>query len=118
MASTLFSSPRRNLIATAVVLTLLLAAWVAPFRAGTRTVTAHFPHSIGIFEGSDVTIMGVPVGRVQKVTPNGRSVTVEMTYSSDYKLPADVKAVRALIETDFITGEVIRVDGGLSIPRL
>ncbi|HKY57362.1 MAG TPA: MCE family protein [Aeromicrobium sp.] len=92
MAVTLLSSTRRNVVAFAVVLTLLLAAWLAPFGAGTRTVTAHFPHSIGIFEGSDVTIMGVSVGRVQKVTPNGKSVTVEMTYSSDHKLPADVKA--------------------------
>src|SRR5690349_2905193 len=92
MAPTLLSNARRNVIALAVVLTLLLAAWLVPFRSGTRTVTAHFPHSIGIFEGSDVTIMGVSVGRVQKITPHGSSVTVEMTYSSDYKLPADVKA--------------------------
>ena len=118
MASTLFSSPRRNLIATAVVLTLLLAAWFAPFRAGTRTVTAHFPHSIGIFEGSDVTIMGVPVGRVQKVTPNGRSVTVEMTYSSDYKLPADVKA--AIITPTLVADRFVQLvpaySGGAALP--
>ncbi len=118
MASTLFSSPRRNLIATAVMLTLLIAAWVAPFGSGTRTVTAHFPHSIGIFEGSDVTIMGVPVGRVQKVTPNGRSVTVEMTYSSDYKLPADVKA--AIITPTLVADRFVQLvpaySGGAAMP--
>jgi phospholipid/cholesterol/gamma-HCH transport system substrate-binding protein len=93
MATTgLFSNTRRNVIAAAIVIALLLAAWLAPFQAGTRTVTAHFPQSIGIFEGSDVTIMGVPVGRVQKIVPEGDSVRVEMTYSSKYKLPADVKA--------------------------
>jgi virulence factor Mce-like protein len=55
-------------------------------------VTAHFPQSIGIFVGSDVTIMGVPVGRVKSITPEGNSVKVVMSYSGDYKLPADVKA--------------------------
>lgn len=118
MASTLFSSPRRNLIATAVVLTLLLAAWVAPFGSGTRTVTAHFPHSIGIFEGSDVTIMGVSVGRVQKITPKGNSVTVEMTYSSDYKLPADVKA--AIITPTLVADRFVQLvpaySGGAVLP--
>jgi virulence factor Mce-like protein len=93
MAATgLFSNTRRNGIAAAIVIALLLAAWLAPFQSGDRTVTAHFPQSIGIFEGSDVTIMGVRVGRVQKIVPEGNSVRVEMTYSSKYKLPADVKA--------------------------
>src|SRR5690349_1818599 len=92
MAIDLFSNSRRNVVAVVIVLALLLAAWLAPFGSGERTVTAHFPQSIGIFEGSDVTIMGVPVGRVKSITPEGKSVKVVMTYSSDYKLPADVKA--------------------------
>ena len=127
MALTLFSSTRRNVIAVAVVFTLLFAAWLAPFGSGTRTVTAHFPHAIGIFEGSDVTIMGVSVGRVQKITPNGDSVTVEMTYSSDYKLPADVKAAiitPTLVADRFVqlvpaysTGPVLPDNGNIPIDR-
>lgn len=87
-----FSNSRRNIVAAGIVLVLLVAAWVAPFGSSDRTVTAHFPQAIGIFQGSDVTIMGVGVGRVKKVVPEGDSVRVEMTYSGDYKLPADVKA--------------------------
>jgi virulence factor Mce-like protein len=103
----MFANTRRNAIAVAIVLALLLAAWLAPFQSDERTVTAHFPQSIGIFKGSDVTIMGVPVGRVQKITPEGNSVRVEMTYSGDYKLPADVKA--AIITPTLVADRFIQL---------
>lgn len=119
MATTgLFSNTRRNVIAGAIVVALLLAAWLAPFQAGQRTVTAHFPQSIGIFQGSDVTIMGVPVGRVTKITPDGNSVRVEMTYSSEYKLPADVKA--AIITPTLVADRFVQLvpaySGGAALP--
>lgn len=118
MISELFSNTRRNIVAAGIVLVLLLAAWVAPFESGNRTVVAHFPQSIGIFEGSDVTIMGVGVGRVETVTPDGDSVRVEMTYSSDYKLPADVKA--AIVTPTLVADRFIQLvpaySGGPVLP--
>jgi phospholipid/cholesterol/gamma-HCH transport system substrate-binding protein len=108
MATTgIFSNGRRNVVASVIVLALLGAAWLLPFQADERTVTAHFPQSIGIFEGSDVTIMGVSVGRVQKITPDGNSVKVEMTYSGDYKLPSDVKA--AIITPTLVADRFIQL---------
>lgn len=59
----------------------------------TKTVTAHFPRAVSIFEGSDVRILGVNVGRVTEVTPEGNSVRVEMEYDAQYQVPADAKAV-------------------------
>jgi len=88
--STPFS--RAKLLIAGLVLVLLLVAWLVPFAKSDRTVTAHFPQAISVFEGSDVTIMGVPVGEVTEVVPEGDSVKVVMTYSADHKLPADVKA--------------------------
>lgn len=80
-------------VAAAVV---LLAATFLVFRAAadeTRTVSAHFPRAVSIYKGSDVRILGVSVGTVTDVVPEGNSVRVEMEYDAAYDLPADAKAV-------------------------
>jgi phospholipid/cholesterol/gamma-HCH transport system substrate-binding protein len=59
----------------------------------TKTVTAHFPRAVSIYQGSDVRILGVNVGRVTAVVPEGNSVRVDMTYDAKYDVPADAKAV-------------------------
>jgi phospholipid/cholesterol/gamma-HCH transport system substrate-binding protein len=80
-----------------VVLALMLGAAVYFFAVRdateTKTVTAHFPRAVSIYEGSDVRILGVNVGRVTAVVPEGNSVRVEMTYDATYDVPADAKAV-------------------------
>ncbi len=51
---------------------LLAVAAFAMFGGGdTKTLTAHFPRTISIYEGSDVRVLGVPVGQVDSVTPVG-----------------------------------------------
>ncbi|MGN6251788.1 MAG: MCE family protein [Marmoricola sp.] len=76
--------------AVAVVVALVL---VLMPRSGTRYVTADFPKAVSLYVGSDVKILGVPVGKVESVTPQGTSVRVRLSYDEKYKLPADVKAV-------------------------
>lgn len=58
----------------------------------TRTVTAHFPRAVSVYVGTDVRILGVNVGRVTEVVPEGDSVRVEMEYDAEHKLPADAQA--------------------------
>jgi virulence factor Mce-like protein len=60
---------------------------------GTRTITAQFSSAVGIYPGTPVDILGVPVGSVQKVTPSGDHVTVELAYDSKYQVPANPIAV-------------------------
>jgi phospholipid/cholesterol/gamma-HCH transport system substrate-binding protein len=60
---------------------------------GERTLVAHFPRTVSIYEGSDVRVLGVPVGKVDRVTPNGTDVKVTMHYADDVQVPADAKAV-------------------------
>ena len=57
-----------------------------------RTVTAHFPRAVSVYEGTDVRILGVNVGRVTAVIPEGNSVRVEMEYDAEHKVPADATA--------------------------
>ena len=58
-----------------------------------KTLTAHFPRTISIYEGSEVRVLGVPVGKVDTVTPSGTDVVVTMSYDPAVKVPADAKAV-------------------------
>lgn len=81
-------------IAVLVVAALLVAATVA-FWPGTdkRFVTAYFSRTISLYEGSDVKVLGVPVGQVQTVDPLGTKVRVKMWIEEDVKIPADANAV-------------------------
>jgi phospholipid/cholesterol/gamma-HCH transport system substrate-binding protein len=60
---------------------------------GSKTLTAHFDRTIGLYKHSDVRILGVRIGEVTSITPEGRTVRVEMTYDNKYKIPAEAKAV-------------------------
>lgn len=92
MSTYLGSISRSRILIAGSILVALAIAWLLPLSAQDRTVTAHFPQAVSIYEGSNVTIMGVAVGRVTEVVPEPDSVKVVMTYSSEYKLPANVKA--------------------------
>jgi phospholipid/cholesterol/gamma-HCH transport system substrate-binding protein len=84
----------KRLIVPLAVLALVVAAGIAMFRGeDSRTLTAHFPRTISIYEGSAVKVLGVAVGNVTDVTPSGTDVVVEMQYDADVDLPQDAKAV-------------------------
>lgn len=79
----------------AIVAALLLTATFFVFTGGNqqRTLTAHFSRAVAIYKGSEVRLMGVRIGTVDAVVPEGDSVRVEMTYDARYPLPAGAKAV-------------------------
>ena len=83
-----------RVMAVAVAVILLVATFVL-LRAedDMRTVTAHFDRTVSLFEGSEVRVLGVNVGVVSAVVPEGNSVRVEMEYDPQYTVPADAEAV-------------------------
>src|SRR6476620_818384 len=74
----------------AVVAALVLAAMPDQEK---KYVTASFPRTVSLYEGSDVRILGVPVGKVESVRPSGTDVTVKMWYDAKYDVPANAQAV-------------------------
>jgi len=82
-------------IAAVVVFAVAVGGIVALATGGSssRHVTAYFSRTIGLYQGNDVRILGVAVGKIDKITPQGTRVRVEMSYDDKYKLPADVQAV-------------------------
>ena len=81
-------------LAGIVVALLVLGGAGLVMRGGDDTyeVTAYFEKAIGLFPNSDVDILGVPVGKVTSVDPQGSKVKVVMQVSKKYKVPADAFA--------------------------
>ena len=82
-------------VAFGCVLALLLVAglwWVTSGAGGTK-LAAYFTRTVGLYEGSSVRVLGVPVGEITAVTPQGGKVRVEMVVADDTDIPADAGAV-------------------------
>lgn len=56
-------------------------------------VTAYFDSAVGLYPGSDVQVLGVPVGTVTAVEPEGDQIKVIMELDPDQKVAADTAAV-------------------------
>ena len=86
----------RAVIAGVVVAALIVAGglWWLFNRAGTTEITAYFDKSVGIYEGSNVRVLGVQVGSVTSVVPQGDQVEVKLRVDRGIDIPADAKAVQ------------------------
>ncbi|MET8996981.1 MCE family protein [Amycolatopsis sp. NPDC004169] len=81
-------------LAFACVLALIVTAALYPvFRSSNGVkLSAYFGKTVGLYAGSSVRVLGVPVGQVTDVTPEGDAVRVDMEVDGA-PLPADVGAV-------------------------
>lgn len=59
----------------------------------TKKVSALFERTIGVYEQSDVRVLGVKIGAVTGIEPEGDKVRVDMEYDAEYEIPADAKAL-------------------------
>ncbi|OBF30127.1 MCE family protein [Mycobacterium sp. ACS4331] len=103
---------RNSRVGLAVVLVLtLLAAGAVLLRSGgamNRTnVVAYFDNSNGIFVGDDVRILGVNVGKIDKIEPEFDQVKISFWVDGTQKVPADAKA--AILSPALVTGRAIQL---------
>jgi virulence factor Mce-like protein len=81
-------------IALAAALVLIVAlGWTILRPAGQYRVTAFFTETVGLYPGSDVRVLGIPIGTIDDVVPLGDKVRVEMSIDDDYDVPADADAI-------------------------
>ena len=81
-------------VALAAALVLLAAiGWTILKPANQYRVTAYFGQTVGLYSGSDVRILGIPVGTITDVVSQGDRVRVEMLIDEDYDIPADADAI-------------------------
>lgn len=90
-----------NVSRTAVVISALLivlglvgglVGWQLYKRLTTNTVVAYFPQALALYPGDKVQIMGVRVGAIDKIEPEGDTMRVTMHYQNKYKVPEDATA--------------------------
>lgn len=58
-----------------------------------HTYTAYFREAVGVYPGSNVDILGVKVGTISSVRPQGTQVKVVMSIDPDVQVPAGADAV-------------------------
>jgi phospholipid/cholesterol/gamma-HCH transport system substrate-binding protein len=118
----------RTVLAAALVVVMVLGVIVA-VRAtgqGARTmVVGYFANSTALFPGDDVRILGVPVGKVDRIEPQPERVKIWFWFDRKFKVPADVNAV--ILSPQLVTGRAVQLtpaytsgptlQGGAEIPE-
>ncbi|MBT2443578.1 MCE family protein [Streptomyces sp. ISL-36] len=97
---------RRLALATVLVVAAAVAVVHLPSEPTVR-VTAYFPRTVGIYPGSDVRVLGVRIGEVKTITPEGDRVRVELEYAAEYKVPPDARA--AIINSSVVSDRYLQL---------
>jgi phospholipid/cholesterol/gamma-HCH transport system substrate-binding protein len=100
---------RTALIALACVLVLLIATvlwWLSRPVEQTR-LSAYFDRAVGLYEGSAVRVLGVRVGTVDRVAPEGAVVRVDFTVDPRYPIPANASA--AIIASSLVSDRYVQL---------
>jgi virulence factor Mce-like protein len=107
--------------AAAAVVVVLVGTGVALAGGGgggTHHITAYFSRTIGLYNGNDVRLLGVRVGKIDSIKVKGPVVEVKLTVSGKYKLPADVGAV--IVPPSVVSDRFIQLTpaytGGAELP--
>jgi len=88
------SRPSRPWLVVPLVLVALLGVVAAGWNRADRTdLVAYFPSTDGIYAGDEVRVLGVPVGKIDEITPEDGAVRVEFHVDGGVDIPADAKAV-------------------------
>ncbi|WP_238963322.1 MCE family protein [Mycobacterium paraintracellulare] len=74
---------------------------------GRTTVIGYFANSTGLYNGDNVVVLGVPVGKIEKIEPQPDHVRITFWFNDKYKAPADVKA--AILSPSLVTPRSIQL---------
>lgn len=74
---------------------------------GRTTVIGYFTNSTGLYNGDNVVVLGVPVGKIEKIEPQPDHVRITFWFNDKYKVPADVKA--AILSPSLVTPRSIQL---------
>ncbi|TQM15448.1 MCE family protein [Pseudonocardia kunmingensis] len=109
MPLTLTDRRQLQLTGLAAVIAVLVASGLYVVLQGpSKMVTAYFTSATGVFEDNSVRVLGVPVGDIVEIAPEGTRVRVEMRIDDpDLKLPADAQAV--VISPSLVTGRYVQL---------
>ncbi|OBG03275.1 MCE family protein [Mycolicibacter sinensis] len=100
------------------LITGLLVAVRSIEEANRVNVVGYFENSNGIFVGDDVRILGVTVGKIDKIEAQPTRVKISFWFDDKYKVPADASA--AVLSPSLVTPRTIQLTpaytGGPTLP--
>jgi phospholipid/cholesterol/gamma-HCH transport system substrate-binding protein len=106
----------RLVVGVVVVAIVVVGGYFAFFRgSSTKKVTAQFLSAVGVYAGTPVKILGVNVGEVTGVHPNGAYVSVTIDYDGKYKLAPNASAIEvanSLVSDRYIQLTPLAAQGG------
>lgn len=105
-------------LAIACVLALLAAGaavWLTT-ETRSRTVTAYFGQGVGVYEGGEVRVLGVPAGSIEQVVPEPKRVRVELSVDPDVPVPANPRAV--VVAPSVVSDRYVQLDRYTGGPQL
>jgi phospholipid/cholesterol/gamma-HCH transport system substrate-binding protein len=83
-----------KIIALVVALAAIVGVSIELFTpAARKTAIAYLPVAIHLYPGSEVDVLGVKIGTVTSVTPQGDRVKVVLSYDAHRKIPAGAEVV-------------------------
>ncbi|MDJ0395323.1 MCE family protein [Rhodococcus sp. G-MC3] len=96
---------KKIVVSVVVILALVAGGSFAYTRLNHSTVLAQFSSTTGLYPGDDVRVLGVNVGTVDSIDPQGDIAVVTMDIDSEIEIPADAKAViiaQSLVSARFV----------------
>lgn len=103
-----FSVFRRGRRLLPLVVLVLVASWaLTSVGQGRTTLTAYFTDSTGLYVGDEVRVLGVKVGEVTELTPQGDRVRVRLSLDEGLDVPADAKA--AIVSPSLVSGRFVQL---------
>ncbi|HEX4428183.1 MAG TPA: MCE family protein [Frankiaceae bacterium] len=73
-----------------LLLGIIVYAWPSK---GQKSATIYFSRTVHIYKGGDVDVLGVKVGSITGVHPDGDRVKVTIKYNASQRIPANASAV-------------------------
>lgn len=101
-----------KVLAVAATIAVIAAAigvgwWYLGSDEDSISLTAQFDSASGLYEGNAVAVLGMPVGKITKITAKGGYVEVEFTVDRHVKVPATAQAVT--VSTSILTDRQIEL---------
>lgn len=101
----------RLIIALVLGITLIAGIGIAarPWWRSVHTtrMVAYFDNSTGIYPGDSVLILGVRVGKIERIDPEPQRARITFTVDRKYPIPSDVRAV--IISPTLVTSRAIQL---------
>jgi phospholipid/cholesterol/gamma-HCH transport system substrate-binding protein len=102
---------RAAVIIGIIVVILVIAAafigWNVYKRVTTNTVVAYFSQTLALYPGDKVQIMGVRVGSIDKIEPDGDKMRVTFHYDKKFKVPANATA--SILNPSLVSSRTIQL---------